>query len=557
MASKLNRFLVVAALLSVTSPLAAENYSGNRSCDALACDAYNTDDCADYSCDEAPFVFGRLFASEAGECWNDSDSAFRTPAMIGDFFSGSTVGFRANAVVDRLMVLSDDLDVPGVLPPVGSPLTITESGPIGAYSSSLTSAEQIQALLRSGTPLPAATLAGVINEDATLTTSQTISQIQAQLASTALPYDVIALQPPPGAYSAAIDGLFQSRNGVPGSTEYNANASGALIQAGADTLAGGEDLDAYYFYDYVVRFNMALADASSGGVGRLKIAEGGSVLPTDRIFFRYSTIHNALMGGRRTSLNRFVPGFERTFFDGMTSFELRAPFATDALATSTLDGDTVTNGKDSRFGNLTMYAKVLLHRTDRIAFTGGLGIVLPTAGDTRVNYADGTSLLRVENESVHLQPFLGMLYTPDDRFFAQSFLQYDATASGNSVAINSSGTGLQDAGKLSDADNIFFDASVGYWLYRNDRSSGLTGIVPTLEVHQTNSTTDGNVISSGPFQVGDFGGSTSITSMVAGTTLEFGKRTQLTAGYATQLGGGSDRQYDGAFQFFFNHLLGQ
>ena len=157
---------------------------------------------------------------------------------------------------------------------------------------------------------------------------------------------------------------------------------------------------------------------------------------------------------------------------------------------------------------------------------------------------------------MHLQPFLGALYTPNNRFFAQGFLQYDMAASGNSVAINSTGTGLQNAGTLTDPNNVFFDVGLGYWAYRSDAKRGLTGVVPTVELHHTNSVQDGDLVSAGPFHVGNFSGSAGITSLVAGTTFEFGRHTQLTAGYATPLGGGANRQYDGAFQFNLIQLLG-
>jgi len=476
--------------------------------------------------------------------------------MIGDFFGGSPMGFRGSSTLDRLMILADDLDAPNVLPGGGSILTLTEPGPIGIFSSSLTSVQQLQTLFRAGGPIPGLTLQGTVNDNATLSTVNTISQIQSQLGATGLGYDIILIQPPPGSYTAGAHSVFQARNTIPGSTVFNSAGSGALIQGGGNTLNGGEDLDAFYFYDYIVRFNTAMADASSGGVGRMKIAEGGAVLPTDRVFVRYSNIHNVAFTNSGQSLNRFVPGFERTFFDGLTSLEVRAPFATDATTTYSLDTNSFSNGADTRFGNLTLYAKGLLYQNEKFAFSGGLGLALPTASDIQVNYANGTSLLQVQNQSVHIQPFLGGLYTPNDRFFAQGFVQYDATASGNSVAINSTGAGLQHAGTLTDPGHIFFNAGLGCWLYRSNAKSGLTGIVPTAEVHQTSSTQPGDLVSAGPFQVGNFNGSTSITSVVAGTTFEFGRRSQLTAGYATPIGGGSDRQYDGAFQFNFNRLLG-
>lgn len=480
---------------------------------------------------------------------------YRTPAMIGDFYGGSPLAFRADSTLDRLLVLADDLDSPAVLPSGGSLLTITEPGPVGILSSSVQSVQQLQALLRAGSPIPGATLVGAINDDATLTTAQSISQIQSFLASTALPYDIIALAAPPGSYAAGVNSQFLLRNGIPGTTVYNSANSGALLQGGLDTLDGGKNLDAFYFYDYVVRFNARLADASSGGVGRSKIAEGGTILPQDRVFFRYSYFDNVRYANG-VGLNRYTPGFEKSFFDHLVSLELRAPFATNTTTSSTLDGDSFSNGSDTRFGNLTLYAKALLIQREHLAVSGGLGVLLPTASDVNVNYANGTSLLKVENNSVRLQPFLGGLYTPSERWYAQGFVQYDVAANGNRVLINSAGNGLAKAGTLTDSSNLYFDGGLGYWAYRSQATHGLTGVIPTVEIHQNLALQAGDVVSGGPFQVGNFGGTSSLTNLVVGSTFEFAQRSQLTVGYTTPVGGGSDRQYNGGLQVFYNRTLG-
>jgi hypothetical protein len=474
--------------------------------------------------------------------------------MLGGFYGGNSVGFRGDATLDRLTIVADDLDAPVVLPGGGSTLTITEPGPVGIFSSSVGSIQELQALFRAGSPIPAFNLEGSVVDNATLTTLSTIADIQTQLAGTGVGYDIILLTPPPGTYDAAVDGVFQTRNGIPGTTVLNSGSSGALIQGGVDTLNGGEDLDAFYFYDYIIRLNTSLADVSSGGVGRMKIADNGVVLPQDRVFFRYGNIHNTTYGAGSPNLNRFVAGFERAFMDNLLSVELRAPFATDAVNGYSVTGNTITNGSTTRFGNLSLYLKGLLVDNGRLTVSGGLGISLPTASDTRINYADGTELLHISSEAVHLQPFLGMLYTPNRKCFAQAFMQYDIATNGNAVAINT-GSGLTSAGSLTDANHLLFDGAIGYWLYQNNQARGLTGIIPMLEVHQRVATGDGDIVSAGPFQVGNFNGNRSVTSLVAGTTFEFGTRTQITAGYATALG--SDRDYDGAFQIQLNHLLGQ
>lgn len=499
-----------------------------------------------------PSVLDCLPQSKSASC--NRDWRLRSPAMIGDFYGGS-LGFGASTVQDRLIVLANDLDAPLVLPGVNSILTISEPGPVGIFSSSLGSIQQLQGLLRAGAPIPPGSLAGTVSDNAVLTTTQTVGQIQTQLASTSLPFDIIVLVPPPATYDQAVSGVFSARNTIPGTTAFNTGNSGAVIQGGIDTLTGGEDLDAYYFYDYVVRFDTALADAASGGVGRMKISEAGTVLPQDRFFFRYSYLDNVRFSHGGQQLNRYLPGFEKALLNGLASIEVRTPFAANTATVSTLNGDAFTNDSQTRFGNLTTYLKGLLLNNGVLAVSGGLGVVAPTASDIRVSYADGTPLLEVANRGVRLQPFLGTLFTPSNRIFVHSFFQHDVAASGNPVFLNSLGTGLSQAGVLTDAPMMFLDVGAGYWLYRDNAGKGLTGIVPMLELHQNLGLRTGDTVSGGPFQVGDFTGNTSLTNLVVATTLEFGLRTQLTAAYVGPIGGGVDRQFDGAMTLMLNQTM--
>ena len=105
-----------------------------------------------------------------------SDFRYRTPAMMGDYFGGSPLSFRGNTVLDRAFIVADDLDAPLVLPGAGSTLTISEAGPVGVFRSSITSVQQLQAIFRAAGPIPTTTLVGTVNQNATLTTVNTVSQ---------------------------------------------------------------------------------------------------------------------------------------------------------------------------------------------------------------------------------------------------------------------------------------------------------------------------------------------------------------------------------------------
>ena len=507
-------------------------------CDSVECDSL--DDCCD-----------AMWVNSPRQCRTLQD---RLPSMIGDFFAGPGPRAVGDYRLDRVFVFANDLDAPGTLPPGTSTLTISEAGPVGIYASSLASVQQAQAIFRGSGTFPAAGLAGTITGNATLTTADTISQIQSQLASTAQAYDIILLQPPPGAYDTGVHAAFQSRNSLTGTTVFDASASGAMLQGGTDSMNGGEDLDAYYFYDYLIRFDTALPSAANGGVGSMKIAEGGSVLPQDRVFFNYSFFDDVVASNASSSLNRFTPGFEKTFLDGQASVELRIPFATDAVSDFTATSTAVSNGSSADLGNIMLYVKALLYGNETYALTGGVGFGFSTADDIAVDLADGTPLLRVENDAVQIQPFLGWLYMPSQKWFAQGFTQFSFATDQNDVWTNS-GQGLQAAGSFDDPDYFFFDVALGCWAYRNDDAACLSGIIPTVEVHHTNSLdNNASIVNAGNIQVGNWGGTTSLTSAVVGTTFEFKQQGQLTAGYAVPLTS-SDRQYDGAFRMQYTRSL--
>lgn len=474
----------------------------------------------------------------------------RAPNMIGDYFGGYAAGGRGSFVLDRLAVVANDLDSPAVLPPGGSTLTISEPGPVGIFSSSLVNVQQLQQLLRAGAPLPTSSLAGTIADNGTLTTTLAISQIQALLGSTAQPWDIVPLAAPPGSYNAGVNAAFVTRNGAGGTTNYDGAGSGALLQGGADTLNGGEDFDAFYFYTYALAVNVPSPSAGVGPVGRLKVSDGNSPLPRDRAYFRYDWLNGAELAPGGIDLDRFTPGIERTFAGGMLSAELRIPFA------ATLDSNIVTGpggfgGHNVEFGNLALFGKMLLYATDELALSGGVGITLPTADDVNVRFVDGTPLVHVANQSVHLKPFFAGLYTPNDRFFTQAFLEVDTDLNGNATFANS-GTGLSRVGRLNDASYLYADLGIGYWLQQRS-STNWIGIAPTVELHYNTSLQAADSITAGGLQIGSFGTNVEALNLTVGATLELGHCTNLSLGYITPLGGGADQQFDGGFRLMLDY----
>ena len=67
--------------------------------------------------------------------------------------------------------------------------------------------------------------------------------------------------------------------------------------------------------------------------------------------------------------------------------------------------------------------------------SGGLAVTVPTAQNTRVFFGQGDTspALLIQDQSVHLMPFLGGLWTPNDRSFGIGYVQVDVDASGDQV----------------------------------------------------------------------------------------------------------------------------
>ncbi len=210
---------------------------------------------------------------------------------------------------------------------------------------------------------------------------------------------------------------------------------------------------------------------------------------------------------------------------------------------------------------------------DAWGVSGGLGVIFPTADGLDVSFANGGTLVAIDNEAYHLQPFLGGYYAPNERFFTQAFFQLDFDANGNPVALNPDGAGLREAGTLNDSTFLFLDWSIGYWLIRGDQAPVLPvssfhedgqitqqnhqlGLAPTLELHYASSLDSAESVSAGSLQVGNFADDVETLTMVLGAHVEIGENTNIGLGYATPLTGGNE-PFDGAFRLTVNQFFGR
>ena len=361
-------------------------------------------------------------------------------------------------------------------------------------------------------------------------------------------------------YQAGASNYFQTQlaPGSSGTTVFNAADSGAI-----QTSAGPDVYSSFAYYDYLV--DTALLTPGYN-VGFVKLTENVSPLPRDRVYMNYSYFHNAFFSPQyRQDINRFMPGFEKTFWDGWTSIEIRTPFAATLDATqtqSTTSSSGMTNADNVEFGNLSVIFKSVIEYGKTWALTGGAQVMCPTASDVSLLNEAGQTQLFVENQSTHVMPFLGFIWAPNNRFFSQSILQIDVDANGNPVWANATQSSdiVSDAnfaGRLNYPTFLYASVGGGYWIYQdNTRSARLTGIAPLMELHVNTTLTEADCIQFNNYQLGNNLGSTTLVNGLLGVNFEWGLQSTLTVAYATPLGGGVDRWFDGELRAFYNWRFG-
>jgi hypothetical protein len=297
--------------------------------------------------------------------------------------------------------------------------------------------------------------------------------------------------------------------------------------------------------------------ASSGAavLGTPKLAENCSPLPRDRVYFNYSLFDDTPLLPAGKDVNRFSPGFERTFWDELASIEMRFPFAATINPDLVMTDGGIAADDDVVFGNISTIFKGLLYQTDVFAFSTGLQVTAPTAPSLNVTLLNGTRIVAIENEAVHLMPFLGALYTPNDRFFTQAFLQFDVDANGNPVEVNPSFQGLRPIGRLHDTTFLYADFNVGYWVYRSEQTS-LTGFAPSIELHYNTSLEGSEFLASEGFVIGANLRQISNLNLTLGCYFEFAQDNTLVLGYTAPIGNRVDQQFDGELRAFFTHRFG-
>jgi hypothetical protein len=259
----------------------------------------------------------------------------------------------------------------------------------------------------------------------------------------------------------------------------------------------------------------------------VKIAEGESPRPMDRVFYRFeyynnldqSDAHDLRQPFRHANLYQSVFGMEKTFLDQRISLGVRVPFWTmdvegkdflgvDATGAVTLQhGDSFT---ETEFGDLSAVFKAVVWEDKQSGslLSAGAVISFPTASSIRLN--PGQSLL------AYMQPFGGFILQNGD-LFVQGF---------SSITL-----------PLIRPESIvmFNDLGVGYFVYRSDAGI-LRSVAPTVEVHVATPLRqpDPTVLDAGVldiFRLHD------VVDITAGSTFEFANRATFGVGFVVPVTG--------------------
>ena len=201
-------------------------------------------------------------------------------------------------------------------------------------------------------------------------------------------------------------------------------------------------------------------------------------------------------------------------------------------------------------GNLALILKRKIYENECTVMAAGLGLDFPTGSDAygHVNVTDW----RIQNQAVHLLPYIGLLRKPNDCFFWQGFLQIDVPLNGNAIDFDDRFDGPGSFGILDDQTLLFADLELGYWLHRNPCARGLTGLAAVVEFHYATTLQDADIVTGTTtitnFAFGNLANHVDEVNATVGLHGEFANRTLCRVGAVFPLSWGDNRSFDAEVQ---------
>jgi hypothetical protein len=302
-------------------------------------------------------------------------------------------------------------------------------------------------------------------------------------------------------------------------------------------------------------------------VGLLWAADNNSPQPRDRVFAVFDYSSRVPLSTTGSEVDRLVFGFEKTLFEQRASLEVRIP-AAETVRTDFLSTDGGLDARDFELGDIFVALKVLFCKTETLDFAGGVAMILPTGSDVSLrDPTSGAEVLRLEGAAIHFQPFLAAAWAPNDRFFLQSFLQFDFESTGNSLSATSA---LSDVtqfptnfaeslatnrlGSETSPGLMRWDVQAGWWCYRCPEGRWVTAVAPLAELHYSAGLGDPQ-----PFSVAGISAQaapgTDRLSLTLGVDVDVCAHASVLAGFTAPLLGRDKRDNDFNFSLMVNYHL--
>lgn len=283
-----------------------------------------------------------------------------------------------------------------------------------------------------------------------------------------------------------------------------------------------------------------LPEVGGAAVRRVILSENNSPIPRDRFFVDHRFFHQVYRDFG--DVNRYTFGAERTFLDGMSSLEVRFPFA------ATLDSDQTigsTYARNFEAGNITLALKDVLWYNEQLLVTTGLGFTFPSADDATVNLAGVGRIMTIRNESFHLLPYMAAQWQPRSDFYMIGFLQLDFDTGGNSVLADITGRNLREIGVLQESTWLFADVSLGYSFYEASSSDSLVQRLTAIgELHYSTTLQEADSVSGNDIVVTSISNRSDVLNATAGLLLSTNRRSMVTSAVSVPLRDGDDRQFN-------------
>jgi hypothetical protein len=241
---------------------------------------------------------------------------------------------------------------------------------------------------------------------------------------------------------------------------------------------------------------------------------------------------------------------ETTCLGGFGSIEVLVPFA--GTANSDQNGGQGLAVDNLEFGNVGLLLKGTLFRNANWVVTAGMGVSIPTADDSRLLFA-GQPVIEIRNNAWLLQPILGAVWAPNDRFYVQAGLQFDFDPSGNPVYVREPGDEFIRGGVLTDQTYLYASTAVGYWLYQCDNGL-LTGVSLQGELHYDRTLGRRDVVQTGSVLVADMNDNIDVLNATVGANFAFCDRATLALGVSFPVAG--ERLYDWSLMAQLNMRFG-